>query len=110
MRRMFASGDPDFAWRMPEDEWDAIALNYTSGTNGQPEGRRLSPSGRSADALRQQPRSRHGSALGLPVDAAHVPLQRVVLPLVESMTLADLVPPHPIAVTPDDLQGALIAS
>ncbi len=33
-----ASGDPDFAWRMPEDEWEAIALNYTSGTTGNPKG------------------------------------------------------------------------
>ena len=32
------SGDPDFAWRMPDDEWDAIALNYTSGTTGNPKG------------------------------------------------------------------------
>src|SRR6185436_8932009 len=24
-------GDPDFDWRLPEDEWDAIALSYTSG-------------------------------------------------------------------------------
>jgi fatty-acyl-CoA synthase len=31
-------GDPDFAWQMPEDEWDAIALNYTSGTTGDPKG------------------------------------------------------------------------
>jgi fatty-acyl-CoA synthase len=31
-------GDPDFAWSMPEDEWDAIALNYTSGTTGNPKG------------------------------------------------------------------------
>jgi len=31
-------GDPDFAWPMPEDEWDAIALNYTSGTTGDPKG------------------------------------------------------------------------
>ena len=31
-------GDPDFAWRMPDDEWDAIALNYTSGTTGDPKG------------------------------------------------------------------------
>src|SRR5262252_1039578 len=27
-----ATGDPSFAWKMPDDEWDAIALNYTSGT------------------------------------------------------------------------------
>jgi fatty-acyl-CoA synthase len=32
------SGDPDFAWKMPDDEWDAIALNYTSGTTGNPKG------------------------------------------------------------------------
>ncbi len=32
------SGDPEFAWMMPEDEWDAIALNYTSGTTGDPKG------------------------------------------------------------------------
>jgi len=33
-----ASGDPDFAWHRPADEWDAIALNYTSGTTGNPKG------------------------------------------------------------------------
>jgi fatty-acyl-CoA synthase len=33
-----ASGDPDYAWKMPDDEWDAIALNYTSGTTGDPKG------------------------------------------------------------------------
>ncbi len=33
-----AAGDPDFAWRMPEDEWNAITLNYTSGTTGNPKG------------------------------------------------------------------------
>ncbi len=31
-------GDPDFEWRLPEDEWQAIALNYTSGTTGNPKG------------------------------------------------------------------------
>jgi fatty-acyl-CoA synthase len=31
-------GDPAFAWEMPGDEWDAIALNYTSGTTGDPKG------------------------------------------------------------------------
>jgi fatty-acyl-CoA synthase len=33
-----AAGDPDFAWQPPADEWDAIALNYTSGTTGNPKG------------------------------------------------------------------------
>ena len=33
-----AGGDPDFAWRMPADEWEAIALCYTSGTTGNPKG------------------------------------------------------------------------
>ncbi len=33
-----ASGDPDFDWSLPGDEWDAIALNYTSGTTGNPKG------------------------------------------------------------------------
>jgi fatty-acyl-CoA synthase len=31
-------GDPDFIWSWPKDEWDAIALNYTSGTTGKPKG------------------------------------------------------------------------
>ncbi len=33
-----AGGDDDFAWSLPEDEWDAICLNYTSGTTGSPKG------------------------------------------------------------------------
>jgi fatty-acyl-CoA synthase len=35
---LLASGDPEFAWRGPDDEWDAIALSYTSGTTGNPKG------------------------------------------------------------------------
>ena len=31
-------GDSDFAWQMPDDEWDAVSLNYTSGTTGDPKG------------------------------------------------------------------------
>ena len=31
-------GDKNFNWLMPEDEWDAISLNYTSGTTGNPKG------------------------------------------------------------------------
>jgi fatty-acyl-CoA synthase len=33
-----ASGDPEYMWSLPPDEWDAIALNYTSGTTGNPKG------------------------------------------------------------------------
>ncbi|CAM5412414.1 long-chain fatty acid--CoA ligase [Mycolicibacterium aubagnense] len=33
-----ARGAPDFVWSMPDDEWDAISLNYTSGTTGNPKG------------------------------------------------------------------------
>ena len=33
-----ASGDAAYPWRLPDDEWDAIALNYTSGTTGNPKG------------------------------------------------------------------------
>ena len=33
-----AQGDAQFPWELPGDEWDAIALNYTSGTTGNPKG------------------------------------------------------------------------
>jgi len=33
-----AEGDPAFEWQLPDDEWDAISLNYTSGTTGNPKG------------------------------------------------------------------------
>jgi fatty-acyl-CoA synthase len=36
--QLLATGDPEFAWSMPRDEWDAISLNYTSGTTGDPKG------------------------------------------------------------------------
>ncbi|MBV7410587.1 AMP-binding protein [Maritimibacter sp. DP1N21-5] len=35
---LVASGDPAFNWIMPEDEWESLALNYTSGTTGRPKG------------------------------------------------------------------------
>ncbi len=35
---LLAQGDPAFEWIMPQDEWESIALNYTSGTTGQPKG------------------------------------------------------------------------
>ena len=33
-----ANGDAGFEWSLPDDEWDAISLNYTSGTTGNPKG------------------------------------------------------------------------
>ena len=35
---LLASGDPAFDWIMPQDEWESLALNYTSGTTGRPKG------------------------------------------------------------------------
>ena len=35
---LLAEGDPEFDWRLPADEWQAISLNYTSGTTGDPKG------------------------------------------------------------------------
>jgi len=35
---VLASGDAGFAWQMPQDEWESLALNYTSGTTGRPKG------------------------------------------------------------------------
>ncbi len=33
-----AKGDANFVWEMPKDEWESLALNYTSGTTGRPKG------------------------------------------------------------------------
>ena len=35
---LLAEGDPAFEWQLPDDEWHAISLNYTSGTTGDPKG------------------------------------------------------------------------
>ncbi len=35
---LLAEGDPDAPWVLPEDEWESLALNYTSGTTGRPKG------------------------------------------------------------------------
>ena len=35
---LLAAGDPDAPWRWPQDEWESLSLNYTSGTTGRPKG------------------------------------------------------------------------
>ncbi|MEM9795677.1 MAG: AMP-binding protein [Pseudomonadota bacterium] len=35
---LLAEAEPDFAWHMPQDEWESLSLNYTSGTTGRPKG------------------------------------------------------------------------
>ena len=37
-QKFLSEGDPNFAWQVPADEWQAICLNYTSGTTGNPKG------------------------------------------------------------------------
>ena len=66
-------GSPGFEYRLPDDEWQAISLGYTSGTTGNPKGvvcppPRCIPQRGGADA-----RVRHRRAFALPVDAADVP-------------------------------------
>ena len=46
-----ATGDAAFAWELPADEWDAIALNYTSGTTGNPKGVVYHHRGAAANAI-----------------------------------------------------------
>jgi acyl-CoA synthetase (AMP-forming)/AMP-acid ligase II len=76
-----AGGDPDFDWLMPEDEWDAISINYTSGTTGDPKGvvshhrgAYLLAQGICADRI-------HAKTRSLSVDAADVSLQWLVFSL-----------------------------
>jgi fatty-acyl-CoA synthase len=48
---LLAEGSPDYAWARPADEWDAISLNYTSGTTGRPKGVVYSHRGAYLEAL-----------------------------------------------------------
>ncbi|GKV31384.1 hypothetical protein SLEP1_g40076 [Rubroshorea leprosula] len=44
-QKFLESGDPEFAWKPPQDEWQSIALGYTSGTTASPKGVVLSHRG-----------------------------------------------------------------
>jgi fatty-acyl-CoA synthase len=48
---LLAQGDPNFGWTAPLDEWDAISLNYTSGTTGDPKGVVYSHRGAATNAI-----------------------------------------------------------
>ena len=94
------SGNPEFEWRFPRSEWDAIALNYTSGTTSDPKGVVLHHRGAFLNAagnvntmswaMPKKVRTMHGDYQGpdervagsVLVDAPDVSLQRLVLPLV----------------------------
>ena len=66
---------------MPGDEWDAISLNYTSGTTGDPKGVVYHHRGAYLLAVGNVLTGSMGKHCGLSLDAADVPLQRLVLSL-----------------------------
>ncbi len=81
-RRSSREANADHAWNAPPDEWDAIALNYTSGTTGNPKGVVYHHRGAYTErASRNMLVLGDAASPGVPVDAADVPLQRLVLPV-----------------------------
>ena len=76
-----AQGDANYDWPKPADEWQAISLNYTSGTTGNPKGVVYHHRGAYLNAIGNVPSSRPAAPSSLPVDPANVPLQRLVFPL-----------------------------
>jgi fatty-acyl-CoA synthase len=70
--RFIATGDPAHVWRWPADEWEAIALGYTSGTTGNPKG--VVTHHRGADGLREYDGGGPPQAPSVPVDLADVSL------------------------------------
>lgn len=83
-----AGGDPAFAWELPGDEWDAISLNYTSGTTGNPKGVML----------------KHGTILST--------LEGItkILPLREHRTVSLLPPSHLFEQAPVLMFGTMIGA
>ena len=78
-----AEGDETYVRTAPLDEWDAITLNYTSGTTGDPKGVVYHHRGASLLALGNVVTADMGPASRLSLDPADVPLQRLVFSLVD---------------------------
>ncbi len=76
-----SQGDPGFGARLPQDEWDAIALSYTSGTTGNPKGVVTHHRGAYLNAVSNILAGQSRPASGLSLDPADVSLQRLVLSL-----------------------------
>ncbi len=77
-----AKGDPAFDWRWPARRMGCDLAQLHIRHDGKSEGRRLSSSRRGADVLREYDLDRHDALPRLSVDAADVPLQRLVFPVV----------------------------
>ena len=77
-----AGGDPDFEWAPPTDEMQRHRAQLHLGHHRQSQGRGLSPPRHLPGSGRQHHGVAAAAATGLSVDAADVPLQRLVLPLV----------------------------
>ena len=78
---LLGTGDPGDPWSPPSDEWQAIALNYTSGTTGNPKGVVYHHRGAYLERARQRHGVGDGQPPGLSLDPADVSLQRLVLSL-----------------------------
>ena len=70
--------DEPLPWPAAERADDPISINYTSGTTGDPKGVSYTHRGAYLNALGDIIHSGHSGGIGVPLDAAHVPLQRVV--------------------------------
>ena len=75
-----AARDEPLPWTV-DDEDATISINYTSGTTGQPQGRDVHPPRRLPERARRDHHTRARPRQRLPVDAADVPLQRLVHPV-----------------------------
>ena len=81
--QFIAGGDAEFEWLWPADEWEAISLNYTSGTTGNPKGVVYHHRGAYLMGSGQCAGRQPAQASRLSLDAADVPLQWLVFPLVD---------------------------